>query len=80
MKTALLDCINENKNTTLENYRHQRINLTNNNAQTSSAGVHWQCLRKCHLSVNEAVVASSSLALDSVTFPQPVDGLGLGSL
>ena len=37
--------------------------------------------RQVHsLSVNEAAVVSCSLPLDSVTFRQPVDGLGLGSL
>ena len=51
VKTALLDCINGNKNITLKNYRHQRtINLPNN-AQTSSL-----------LVANEAAVASCSLA------------------
>ena len=37
INTVILDCINENKYITLENYRHQRIvNLTNNAWQTSS--------------------------------------------
>ena len=85
MKTALLDCANENKKITLEHYRHQRaVNLTNRQVPS-----WWQCLRKCHhLSVNEAVEDSCSLAIIYQCFndlgfsytPQPVDGFGLGSL